>query len=77
MSRYVIQKDGIDYVYGFDHPCSEYFLCNKDDQLVGLGIGSLHSYGSAGNLMRGFESTGIADMIPDTHLQAIAFDLPF
>ena len=82
MSRYSIQKDGVDYSYGFDRPCSEYFLCYEDEdilnpQIVGLGMGELHSYGSSGNLMRGLEHTGLTEMIPKAHLEAICYDLPF
>ena len=76
MSRYFIQnKKGKGFSYGYDNPLQEYFM---DDTVGKTFVGTLSEvYGSAGNLMEAAAKKGVWELMPESHKQRIAMDLPF
>ena len=76
MSKYYIQnKQGQKFSYGYDKPMREYFM---DDTVEKSFVGLFSEvYGSAGNLMEVATQKGIWEVMPESHKQNIAMDLPF
>jgi len=76
MSKYYIQnKKGESFSYGYDNPLQEYFM---DDTVGESFVGTLSEvYGSAGNLMEAAANKGVWELMPESHKQRIAMDLPF
>ena len=76
MSRYRIQnKKGKNFSYGYDNPLQESFL---DDTVGKTFVGTMSEvHGRAGNLMEAAAKKGIWELMPESHKQRIAMDLPF